>query len=129
MSEPIVYIDRSEIREGKLEELKAAIDELVRFVEANEPQLISYAFYLNEAATRMTVIAIHPDSASLALHMSVAGPLFRRFRDFIRMSAIEIHGPLDEALLDQLRQKAGMLGSGTVLSHRRHAGFTRLAGR
>lgn len=28
MSEPIVYIDSSEIREGKLEALKAAIDEL-----------------------------------------------------------------------------------------------------
>lgn len=41
MSEPIVYVDNSEIRDGKLEELKTALNELVEFVEANEPQLIA----------------------------------------------------------------------------------------
>jgi quinol monooxygenase YgiN len=75
MSEPIVYIDTSEIREGKLEELKTAINELVKFVEANEPRLIGYNVYLKEAGTRMTVIHVHPNSASLELHMKVAALL------------------------------------------------------
>jgi len=39
-SKPIIYIDRSEIREGKLEELKAAMKELVELVETNEPRII-----------------------------------------------------------------------------------------
>lgn len=127
MSEPIVYVDKSEIREGKLEELKAAISELVRFVEAHEPQLVSYGFYLDEAGARMTVVAIHPDSASVEFHMKVAGPLFRKFAQLIRLSAIEVYGPLDGALLSQLRQKAQMLGSGTVIAHRLQEGFARLA--
>ncbi len=127
MSEPIVYVDKSEIREGKLEELKAAISELVRFVEAHEPQLVSYGFYLDEAGARMTVVAIHPDSASMEFHMKVAGPLFRRFAELIRLSAIEVYGPLDGALLSQLRQKAQMLGSGAVIAHRLQEGFARLA--
>ncbi len=38
VSEPVVSVDCSEVREGKLEELKTAIKELVGFVEANEPQ-------------------------------------------------------------------------------------------
>lgn len=83
MSGPIVYIDRSEIREGRLEELREAIDELVEFVDTREPQLISYGFYLDEEAGRMTVVAIHPDSASLELHMEVGGPQFRKFKDLI----------------------------------------------
>ena len=37
MSEPIIYIDRSNIREGKLEEVKAALPRLVEFVDAHEP--------------------------------------------------------------------------------------------
>lgn len=125
MSVPIVYIDSSEIRKGKLEELKAAISVLVEFVNANEPQLISYNFYLNEDGTRMTVVAVHPDSASMEFHMKVAGPAFRKFTEFINLSAIEVYGPLSDTLLEQLRQKAQMLGSGTVLVHKPYAGFVR----
>lgn len=127
MSQPIVYIDRSEIREGKLEQLKAAIKELVDFVYANEPQLISYSFYFNDSATQMTLVAIHPDSASMEFHMKVAGPAFRKFVDFIDLSAIEVYGPLNDAVLQQLRRKAQMLGRGAVHVHTLQAGFSRSA--
>lgn len=129
MFEPIVYIDTSESREGKLEALKAAINELVEFVNANEPQLISYSFYLNEDGTRMIVVAVHPDSASMEFHMKVAGPAFRKFTDFINLSTIEVYGQLSDTVLEQLRQKAQMLGSGTVLVHERYAGFARFGAR
>jgi hypothetical protein len=128
MSEPIVYIDRSTIREGKLEQVKAAIVELVAFIEAKEPQLVSYSFHLDEEERRMTVVAVHPDSASLELHMSVGGPAFRKFADWIDMSGIEIYGEPSEAVLNLLRQKAQMLGrSGSVLVHKPHAGFSRVS--
>ena len=45
MSENIVYIDRSDILDGKLEELREGINELVEFVDAHEPQVISYGFF------------------------------------------------------------------------------------
>lgn len=125
MSEPIVYIDRSEVREGKLDELKAAINGLVEFVSANEPQLLSYGFYFNEDSTRMTLVAVHPDSASMEFHMKVAGPSFRKFTEFINLLTIEVYGQPDDALLQQLHQKARMLGSGTVHVHKPHAGFAR----
>jgi hypothetical protein len=54
MSEPILYVDTSEIREGKLEELKTAMKELVEFVETNEPRLIAYNVYLNDDGNQMT---------------------------------------------------------------------------
>lgn len=38
MAEPIVYIDRSRIRPGKISELRRTIDDLVRFIEEREPQ-------------------------------------------------------------------------------------------
>lgn len=127
MSDPIVYIDRSEIREGRLEELREAIDELVAFVDTQEPQLISYGFYLDEEAGRMTVVAIHPDSASLELHMEVGGPQFRKFKDFIRLQKIEVYGQPSDTVLSALRQKALMLGDEeSVVVQRLHAGFARL---
>ncbi len=125
MSEPIVYVDRSEIREGRLEELKAAINELVEFVDANEPRLIAYTAYLDDNGTRMTVVHIHPDSASLEFHMRVAGPAFARFTELIELSTIEIYGKPNDDLLERLRQKAEMLGNGTVVVHEPLAGFAR----
>lgn len=50
---PIVYIDTSTIREGKLEELEEAMKHLAAFVEANMPQLISYGFFLDQDSTQM----------------------------------------------------------------------------
>jgi hypothetical protein len=59
MSDPIVVIDSSEIREGKIEELKMAIHDLVEFVESNEPRPIAYSAYIDEGGTRMTVVQVH----------------------------------------------------------------------
>jgi len=127
--EPIVYIDHSDIRDGAIEELRAGVRRLVEFIEAREPQLIAYGFYIDEGAGKMTVVAVHPDSASLELHMDVGGEEFRKLGHLIRLTAIECYGRPSERALDQLRQKAAALGdSGTVVTIGRFAGFTRLAG-
>lgn len=125
MSEPIVLIDSSEIREGKIEELKTAIKGLVQFVEANEPRPITYNVYFNEDANRMTVLQVHPDSASMEFHMKVAAHLFPKFTEFINLLNMDIYGKPSEGLLEQMRQKAQMLGSAPVAVHQLHAGFGR----
>lgn len=127
MAEPIVYIDSSEIREGKLGKLKEAMKELVDFVAEREPQLLSYGFYLSEHDSRVDLVAIHPDLASLEFHMDLGGPAFAKFKDLISLSKIEVYGQIDEPMLRRLKQKAEMLGSGTVIVHERFVGFARLA--
>ncbi len=128
MAQPIVYVDTSEVRPGRLDELKAAMDDLARFVQANEPQLLAYNVYFNDDGTRMTVLHINPDSASLELHMKVAGPRFPPIGQFIKMLSIDVYGRPDGGLVETLRQKAEMLDSGTVRVHDFHAGFARLPG-
>jgi hypothetical protein len=127
MSEPIVYVDLSEILDGKLEELKEGISELVEFVEQHEPQLVSYSFFINEEAMRMTVVAVHPDSASLELHLEIGGPEFRKLTEFIELMTIEVYGRPSEKALRQLREKAEMLGKGgSLVVQEPLAGFARL---
>jgi hypothetical protein len=122
----VVYIDRSEIREGKAEELRAGVRELVDFVEAHEPQLIAYAFHIGEDGGEMTVVAVHPDSASLELHIEVAGEEFRKLAHLLTLRDIRIYGRPSDRALTLLRQKAEMLGDGaTVLVHEPYAGFAR----
>ena len=125
-SEPIVYIDHSDVRDGSLQELKAGVRRLVEFIDAREPQLISYGFYIDEAASKMTVVAVHPDSASLELHMDVGGAEFRKLGHLLTLTSIECYGRPSERALEQLREKAATLGdSGSVVSIGRFAGFTR----
>ena len=127
MTAPIVYIDRSRIRPGKLSELRDAIDDLVRYIEEREPQLIHYGFYIDEAGSRMTVIAVHPDTASVELHMEVGGPAFRGFAELIEMEGIEVYGSTSGRMLDQLNEKVAMLGEhGRVVLGDLHAGFARV---
>jgi len=56
----IVYIDRSDIREGRADDLRAGIRRLVEVIESKEAQLISYGFHFDDEAGRMTVVASIP---------------------------------------------------------------------
>lgn len=125
MPQPIVYIDTSAIRTGKLGELETAMKALAAFVEANVPQLISYGFFLDEERTQMSVVAVHRDSASLEFHMDVGAAEFRKFADLIDLLKIEVYGRVSDVVLKRLHQKARMLGKGTVAVHEFYAGFSR----
>jgi hypothetical protein len=125
MSQPLVYVDNSEVREGALEELKGAIRELADFIEENEPRLLSYRVYFSDDGRRMTVMHVHPDSASLDYHMEVAGPRFGRFADLVDLSSIQIYGKPSPRAVSQLRDKLHLLGSGDLTVQALHAGFSR----
>lgn len=126
MSEPIIYVDRSEIRDGRLEDLKQAIAGLARVVETKEPGIVGYAAYLNDDGTQMSVIHLHRDAASLARHMAIIAPELPPFRDLVRLRSIDIFGAPDEGTLASLREKARLLGADGVHVHAREAGFARL---
>lgn len=125
---PIIYIDHSDIGQGALDDLKAGVRNLVDFIEAREPQLIAYGFHINEQAMKMVVVAVHPDSASLELHMDVGAAEFRKLAPLLTLRKIECYGRPSGRALEQLRQKAADLGDAeSVVTIGRYAGFHRLS--
>lgn len=125
MTDPIVFVDTSEIREGKLEELRRAVAELAEFVDANETETISYQVFFSDDDRLMTVLQVHPDSASMERHMEVAGPVFAKFANLLMLRTIDIYGSPSEKVVEQLRRKAELLGTASVAVHERQAGFAR----
>jgi hypothetical protein len=89
-SDLIVYLDRSDIREGRLEELRTGIRRLVEVIESLEPQLVVYRIHIDDDAGQMTVVAVHPDSESLELHMEVGRAQFRSLADLVTLRHIEV---------------------------------------
>jgi hypothetical protein len=129
VSEPILYIDISDIRPGKLETVKVLMSDLVAFAEANEPQLIAYDFFIDETASTMTCVVLHPDSASMEFHMEIGWEKFRAFSEHIEQRSIDVYGEASESVIARLHQKIEMLGRGSVTVHHLQAGFIRLGER
>ena len=71
MSGPFVYIGAFTIKSGRADEARQALRRLVAVVEANEPRVVSFNAYLDEQGTKVSVVQVHPDADSMALHMKV----------------------------------------------------------
>jgi quinol monooxygenase YgiN len=125
MSGPILYVDTSQVRDGRLADVRQAMHELTEFVRTHEPQLIAYEFYLSRDELRMTLVAMHPDAASMDFHLNIAGPAFRKFVGLIDLERIDVYGRVSEMAVTLLQQKAAMLGHATLTIHDLHAGFSR----
>ena len=121
----VVYIDHSDIHEGRLEDLKDGIRRLADVIKVREPQLIAYGFHLDEEGGQMTVTAVHPDSASLELHMEIGSEEFRKLGDMITLTEIEVYGSISARVREMLEQKAKMLGGRAVKVVERFEGFAR----
>jgi hypothetical protein len=126
VAEPLIFIDVSEVLEGKFEDVKRGFKELAEFVDANEPRAISYNVFFDEPGRTVTVVQLHPDSASMEVHMTAGSELFKVFKGLLQMQTMDIYGQPSENLLRLMKDKAAMLGARSVRVHDLHAGFTRL---
>ena len=71
MAAPFIYIGTWTIKEGKVAEAKKFLAEHADLVETKEPRLITFNVYLDDEARRVCVVQVHPDAASMELHMQV----------------------------------------------------------
>jgi hypothetical protein len=51
---------------GRLDRERQRVPALVEFIRANEPRLIAFNEYVNEAGDEVTVVQVHPDIASMS---------------------------------------------------------------
>jgi len=75
----------------------------------------------------MTVVAVHPDADSLALHPDIGRSEFQRLGALIELQTIEVFGVPSQTAMEQLRSKAAALGTDvSLVVHEVEAGFSRL---
>jgi hypothetical protein len=102
------------------------VEELVDVVEAKEPQLITFNSYANEDGTEVAVVQVHPDAASMELHMNVVREhITQAYEDLLEeTTSIQVFGELSEAARGMMEHLAR---SGVALSVTPNplGGFTR----
>ena len=68
---PFIYVGTTSVKPGRLPDLRNQLAEVIDFVETNEPRMTAFHCYLNDAGDRLTIVHVHPDSASMEFHMQV----------------------------------------------------------
>ncbi|MGH2704905.1 MAG: hypothetical protein ACRDJ4_07395 [Actinomycetota bacterium] len=108
MSQPFVFIGTHTIKEGKLEDYKRYWARWVETFEEREPQLLSINGYVNEEGTELTVVQVHPDEASMMIHMQVVGKhIAEAYETYLEGTVrIQVYGVVSDSLMAQLKQSA-----------------------
>jgi len=109
MSEPLIFINTYAIKEGMADRYRERSEEVINMVRSEQPQMIYFAFYINEEGTEATTLQVHPDSESMLRHMRLAEKHIQESAEFIDFTKMEIHlyGNPNAAVLDMMRQLSG----------------------
>lgn len=103
MSEPLIYVGTYTVKPGNRDEARGRLAELVDFVEMNEPRLIAFNTYLDREGTAVSIVQVHPDSASMEFHMQVNAKHFATAFDWLDASMSgQYFGPISDALAAEL---------------------------
>jgi len=126
MSGPFVFIATNKLREGKLEQERRRVPDLVEWIAANEPRLIAFNEYANEDGTEVGVVQVHPDAESMEFHMKVvAERAARAYAETLEATTgIQVYGEPSRAVLEMLDRQAGA-GVPMIVKRHRLGGFTR----
>jgi hypothetical protein len=123
---PLIFIATNRLKAGKLERERQRVQGLVEFIEASEPRLIAFNEYVSDAGDEVTVVQVHPDTASLEAHMEIVRERARAaYAETLDATVrIQVFGQPTDAILEALREQAG---NGVELSvNGEHlGGFTR----
>jgi quinol monooxygenase YgiN len=99
MSGPLIWVGTYTVKPGKQEEARKRIVELVDFVETNEPRMIAFHVYLDQDGNMLSIVQVHPDSASMEFHMQVNAKHFATAFDWLDTSMSQQYlGPFSNAL-------------------------------
>jgi len=113
---------------GDLTASERACPGLVEFVEANEPRVIAFNEYVNDAGDEVSVVQIHPDAASMEAHIAIVAERARAaYAETLDATVrIQVFGQPSEQMLAVLKQQAGE-GVEIVLHTEHLGGFTRIS--
>ena len=126
MTGPLIFIATNRLKAGALGAERRRVPELVSFVEREEPQVIGFNEYVNDAGDEVTVVQIHPDAASIEKHIGVIADHARRAYEetLDRTVRIQVFGELPESIVAGLREQASN-GVEIIVNSEHVGGFLR----
>jgi hypothetical protein len=127
MAGPFIFVSSYGLKEGQLENYTKWTEGLIRYVEANEPRMVAFNLYLNDAGTEVTSVQVHPDAGSMERHMQVVRQYIETaYGEFLDAPTILLVCGEGDAARQMIRQLTPP-GFALVEMPKHIAGFTRSA--
>jgi quinol monooxygenase YgiN len=123
MSTEFIYTGTYQVRAGRFEDARKKLSEHTDFVEANEPRLIAFHVFTDEAAGRVSIVQVHRDPESMEFHMKlVAEHIESALDDYLGESvSTHVYGGAGAPIVNMIRQ----YDPDTTVVTEHLAGFTR----
>jgi hypothetical protein len=123
-SQPLVFVTTHSINDGLQDEYRRQQDVFTRFVEENEPDLLHFDVYTNDAEDEVTFLFVFADAAAGDFHMQVSRDRIAEGLEITRTARLEVYGTPGPALQQVLDMNRDM---GVPVSIKQHlvAGFDR----
>jgi len=107
MAEPIVFISRWRIREGKRTEIEAMFAQGVGLIGSSKPRTALFAAYVDEAGEYLRIVHAVPDAAAMTDHFEGSEGSNALVEEMIELLGFEVYGAAPAAAVDQMRREAG----------------------
>jgi hypothetical protein len=107
MSEPIVFISRNRIKEGKADEFRMHYQQSIQPIFGGKPGTIAQLAYENEESAEVTIIRLFPSADALDQQIQGADERSKSTYEFIEPIGIEIFGAPNPATLEKMKKIAG----------------------
>jgi hypothetical protein len=107
MSDPIVFISRNRIKEGKVADFRKHYGDSVPLTEANKPGTLVQLAYESEDATHVDIIRVFPDTDAMDRQLQGADERSKRTYEFIEPTSVEIYGMPSAFALEMMKKVAG----------------------
>ena len=124
MSDPIVFISRNRIKDGKVADFRQHYSDSVPATAANKPGTLVQLAYESEDATQVDIIRVFPDADAMDRQLQGADERSKRTYEFIEPVSVEIYGTPSTFALEMMKKVAGS-GIGVTIKPQYIGGFIR----
>jgi hypothetical protein len=107
MADPIVFISRNKIKEGRQEEFRAHYQASIEPTMQNKPGTLAQLGYESADAQEFTVIRLFPAADDFDQQLMGADQRSKKAYEFIEPLAVEIYGAPSAFALEMMRKVAG----------------------
>ena len=91
------------ISEGKINEFRKLAAEIIDTVEANEPNTLSYEWFLSNDESKCYVVQLYKDSEAVMAHLGNIGDLMGPFHEVAPLTGLMIFGSPSNELRQALK--------------------------
>ncbi|OGO61328.1 MAG: hypothetical protein A2032_02965 [Chloroflexi bacterium RBG_19FT_COMBO_49_13] len=128
MTDPIVFISRNRVKDGRLDEFRRHYQDSLPITQANKPGTLVQLAYVNEDATKVDIVRLFPNADAMDLQLQGADERSKTTYQFIEPTSIEIYGTPSNYAMEMMKKVAGS-GIEVRINPQFTGGFIRLKSR